>query len=124
MPIRLRDCDRGDLQLISFQRYDLFPDFETGLDRLAVHLGGISLSDAQAEDERTEEEKLIAALLGKAEAAYYALDYNKAISVWNSVLSINPGDAQAWNNKGSALYNLGRHQDALDAYPKFMPSKI
>jgi hypothetical protein len=86
VPIRLEDCERGDFRISSFQQYDLIPDFEAGLDNLAVHLGGVSLSDANAQDERTEDENIIESLLGKATAAYYANDFEKAYIIINSVL--------------------------------------
>ena len=65
-------CGRGDFRITSFQQYDLFPDIEEGMDNLAVHLGGVSLSDATAQDERTEDEKIIESLFGKAISAFYA----------------------------------------------------
>jgi len=79
VPVRFEEGDRGDFRLSSFQQYDLFPDFEKGLNRLAVHLGGISLIDAAALDARTEDEKEIDRITGKIEAAIYAGDDNRAL---------------------------------------------
>lgn len=118
VPVRLEDCGRGDFRISSFQQYDLFDDFEGGLDKLAVSLGGMSLSDATAKDERTEDEKITEALFGKAEAAYYANEIETALTIWNSVLTIAPNKLEAWYGKGVALGRLGRHDEALEAYDK------
>ena len=118
VPVRLEDCDRGDFRLTSFQQYDLFPDFEAGLDRLAVDLGGLSLADAAARDERTEDEKLVAGMMGKARVAYYAGDYKKALTIIDSVLTIIPKDFRVWHNKGASLGRLGHYKEALAAYEK------
>jgi tetratricopeptide (TPR) repeat protein len=31
-------------------------------------------------------------------------------------LEIDPNDADAWNNKGNALYNLGNYNEAIECY--------
>ena len=38
---------------------------------------------------------------------------------YDHALQLNPNLDEAWNNKGSALNNLGRHQEALEAYFSF-----
>ena len=116
VPVRLEDCGRGDFRISSFQQYDLFDDLEKGLDKLSIDLGGISLSDATAKDDRTEDEKIIKSFLGKAIAANYAGDYNKAIKITDAVLEIKPDDAEAWHSKGIALGNLKHHEKALEAF--------
>jgi Flp pilus assembly protein TadD len=116
IPVRLDDCGRGDFRLTSFQQYDLFPDFNKGLDRLAVDLGGISLADAAARDERTADRKIIDSLLGKAQAAFYANDFEKALTIYNSALAIIPDDSKARVGKGKALGNLCRYEEALSAF--------
>ena len=123
VPVRLEDCDRGDHRLTAFQQYDLFPDFEIGLDKLAVALGGISLADAAAHDERTEEEKIIEAIQGRASAAYYANNFTKALTLLDSILVIKPDDAKAGFNKGAVFDSLGRFEDALAAYNKALELK-
>ena len=45
VPVRLEDCGRGDTRMSGFQQFDVFNDFEKELDKLAVYLGGISLSE-------------------------------------------------------------------------------
>lgn len=72
VPVRLEDCGRGDMRLSGWHQYDLFEDWEGVLDTLAVNLGGISLSDVAAIDERTEIEKILAGMIGKAEIFYAA----------------------------------------------------
>ena len=118
VPVRLEDCDRGDFRLTSFQQYDLFTDFEKELDELSVNMGGISLSDAKAKDVKTEDERIIEGLIGKAAACFYAGDFEKAINVLFTALEIDPGYAKAWYSKGVLLVTLGRHEEALEACNK------
>jgi tetratricopeptide (TPR) repeat protein len=124
VPVRLEDCGRGDTRLSSFQQYDLFNDFETGLDMLAVHLGGHSLSDAKATDERTEDEKMVDSLMGKADVAYYAADYDKALKVLNSILVLEPGNKEALNNLGLAWYEKGEYDKAIEYCDKALKSDL
>lgn len=123
VPVRLEDCDRGDFRLTSFQQYDLFDYFEKGLDHLAIVLGGFSLADITLQDERTEDEKMIERLIGKASAAYYAGGYENAITILDTVLAIKPNSANAWSNRGSCLEILGYYEEALDAFEKAIDLK-
>jgi tetratricopeptide (TPR) repeat protein len=118
VPIRLEDCGRGDHRLSPYQQYDLFNDFQAELDHLAVNLGGISLADKLAEDTRTEEEIMIANLYGRAEAAYYAEDYQKSLDILTSITVLKPDYAVAWLNRGNALYAINRKDEAIIAYNK------
>jgi tetratricopeptide (TPR) repeat protein len=49
------------------------------------------------------------------EKAKYVEISNQA---WNKLLKINPEDAVAWSNKGLALGNLGRYEEALECFDK------
>jgi len=118
VPVRLEDCGHGDHRLSIFQQYDLFKDFEKELDRLAVHIGSPSLSDAKAKDERTEDEKLIDSLFGKAAIAFYSGDYETAISITETVIKLYPDNHEAWNNKGDILLKSGKYKEALKAAKK------
>ncbi len=124
VPVRIEECGRGDFRLSSFQQYDLFKDFEKDLDKLAVHLGGFSLSDSTAKDERTEDEKTIAHLMGKAEAADFAAEYNKAIAILNSVLALKPDSSVALSNLGSVLNAKGEYDKAIEYYEKALKFDI
>ncbi len=123
VPVRLEDCGRGDFRISSFQQYDLFDDFQGGLDKLAVHLGGVSLADAEAQDERTEYQKMIQGIFSRGVAAYYATDFEKAINFWDSVLALDPIHPSSWSNKGVALGKLGRHKEALVAFDSALKHK-
>ncbi len=118
VPVRLEDCGRGDTRLSSSHQYDLFNDFEKELDKLAVNLGGHSLSDAKATDERTEDEKMVDSLMGKADVAYYAADYDKALKVLNSILVLEPGNTEVLNNLGLAWDAKGEYDKAIEYYEK------
>jgi tetratricopeptide (TPR) repeat protein len=102
---------------------NLFENFENGLDKLAVDLGGISLANAAARDERTEAEKIIGSLFGKAVSAYYANNFEAALNLLNSILEVKPDHATAWANKGGVLHILGRHQEPLAACDKAIEIK-
>ena len=86
VPVMIEDCDYGNFYLSSLVRYDLFDDFEGELNKLAVDLGGRSLSDPNAIDRRDKEEKGLHNLICKAETAFYAGDYTKSITAWKHVL--------------------------------------
>jgi tetratricopeptide (TPR) repeat protein len=46
------------------------------------------------------------------------MQYQEALEIFDKVLSMNSQLPEAWNNKGVALFNLGRMSEALDAYDK------
>lgn len=54
IPVRIEDCNRGDHRLTLFQQYDHFDYFNGGLPKLAVNMGGVSLSDLEAKDKRSK----------------------------------------------------------------------
>lgn len=120
VPIRLEDCGRGDHRLSPHQQYDLFNDLEAGMDKLAVDLGGISLSNRLLEDTRNDDEKIIDMLDGKAIAHYYAGDLGKSLDVFTSIILSYPDYPVAWRRKGAVLSNLGRQEEAIEAYDKSM----
>jgi tetratricopeptide (TPR) repeat protein len=41
--------------------------------------------------------------------------YEEAIAAYDQALQIKPDDHEAWNNRGSALGNLGRYEEAITA---------
>lgn len=118
IPVRIEDCHRGDHRLSTNQQYDLFPDLELGLDKLVVHIGGVSLSDPKAKDERTKNEKLQAILFAKALSEHFAGRSNHSISLLNSLLDLSPDLSVAWVNKGVFLDTTGKHLEAIQAYDK------
>jgi tetratricopeptide (TPR) repeat protein len=118
VPVRLEECGHGDHRLSTFQQFDLFEDFEKGLDKLAVDIGGSSLSDTKARDERTEDEKLIDSMLGKADIAFFSGDYKRALVLAESIIELDPKNHLAWYNKGLALANSGRNIEAISAFNK------
>ncbi|HBT96252.1 MAG TPA: hypothetical protein DEB25_00665 [Desulfobulbaceae bacterium] len=123
IPARLEDCGRGDHRLSIQQQYDLFPDFETGLDKLALHLGGKSLADSSATDTRSEEEKAVDVLMNKAATAGLAGDYKKALALCCSATLVYPASAEAWLGKGMALNGCDNHRLALQAFDKAIELK-
>jgi len=118
VPIRLQDCDRGDHRLSTFQQFDYFSNPESCLDELAVQFGGKSLADTSKKNERTETEKIIDSLMGKAGVAYYAGNYEKALTLYSVILEMKPDAAKTWYNKGVVLHLLNRHEEALAVFER------
>lgn len=115
VPIRIEDCDRGDTRITSFQQYDLFNNFEAGLDNIAVSLGGVSISDIGQEDTRSQDEKDIENLTGRAETLFYAKEYDEALNIFTLINSKFPNEAEPWHNKSITLLNLRRYRESLSA---------
>jgi tetratricopeptide (TPR) repeat protein len=42
----------------------------------------------------------------------------EAIAAYEKVLAIDPGNHQAWRNRGVCLYNLRRHEEAITSFEK------
>jgi tetratricopeptide (TPR) repeat protein len=53
---------------------------------------------------------------GKAYAQIQMENYSAAVATLDAGLAVYPKDAMLWNNKGYALYRLGKTQEALKAY--------
>ncbi|MBD2474634.1 tetratricopeptide repeat protein [Anabaena sp. FACHB-83] len=49
--------------------------------------------------------------------------YKEAIAAYDKALEIKPDDHDAWNNRGIALWNLGRYEEAIAAYDKALEIK-
>ena len=45
-------------------------------------------------------------------------DYPAALEIFERVLASNPDIPEAWNNKGVALYGLGRIEEASESYDR------
>lgn len=120
VPVRLEDCDRGDHRLSIHHQYDLFDDsdFETALDKLALELGGQAISELRAKDDRSEGVRLVNALIGKATMAYFAAEYQLALSLSETAIEFEPDNARAWNTKGIALFELERKDEAILSFEK------
>ena len=53
-----------------------------------------------------------------ANSYYFNNDWNISLQYFDKAIGINPQSAEAWNNKGNSLDNLGRYEEALAAYDK------
>jgi len=51
-----------------------------------------------------------------AETAYYACDYTNYIAAWKRFLNLKPDIYEAWKNKTSALFRLGRSEEAVPSH--------
>lgn len=52
----------------------------------------------------------------KAPAIEDQRKYEEAINAYDKAIEINPENADAWYNKGFALYELGKYEEATEAY--------
>lgn len=46
------------------------------------------------------------------------MEYAEALAIFDSVLEMNPRIPEAWNNRGVALFRLGRAEEALESYER------
>lgn len=54
---------------------------------------------------------------------YHREKYEKALEFFEWALALNPGFQKAWNNKGAAIFNLGRYEEAIACYDKAIEIK-
>lgn len=120
VPVRLEDTERGDNRLSIYQQYDLFADWEGVLDNLAVLFGGSSLGVIPEEtDERTEDQKIIAALEGKADAFYLSGYVEKALILLHTIEELGGGETfRSLVTRGAALHTLCKFEEAESAFDK------
>lgn len=43
---------------------------------------------------------------------------------YNKTIETNPKDADAWNDKGYALYKMGKYKEAIQAYDKVIEIRM
>ena len=145
VPVRLEEAGHGDRRLQIFQQYDLFEDWEGEVDRLAVYMGGRAIASEDLEEELSNIEITIRQLRTRAEGAFLAGDFEKALQFFDTSYSLNPdhidawydtfhiqainnqleeairlepSNAEEWHNKGVALQGLGRHVEAAMAFAR------
>lgn len=118
VPVRIEDCERGDLRLSGWEQYDLFKNFEHELDRLSIDLGGISLSDAQAKDNRSNDKKINESLLGKIYLAILSRKFSTALILVDILIEFDQNNIEFLNLKAGSLFYSGRFNDSLVAFKK------
>ena len=57
-------------------------------------------------------------LFNLGNAFYFKEKYQDAVECYGKAIDIKPDYDEAWSNKGAALGNLNRHDEALEAYEK------
>ena len=116
VPVILGDCGHSNIFLGGSSQYNISKEFNKELDRLAINLGGSSISDANSRDKRTEGERAIESLIGKATVTYYAGEYQKTLALLEDVTAIASDIYEVWYNKGVVLGNLDRHDEVVYAF--------
>ena len=115
VPVRLEEAGHGDHRLQVFQQYDLFEDWEEVVDRLAVYMGGRAI-ESKKEEELSDVDITLRELRTRLESLYLAEQYEKALPLVETILSMDTNDIGAWFRKGVVLGRLGRHEVALEAF--------
>jgi|GEM_PF-4274825 len=118
IPVRLEDTGYGDHRISTRHQVKLFSDWDTEVDKLAVYMGGKSLETGEEGEEITADEALLDSFQGKADTAYYAGDYKKALPFYEVLVSMRPGDEEAWLMKGNTLGELRRNKEALESFER------
>lgn len=128
IPVRLEDCDRGDMSLSTFQQYDLFPDFEKGLDQLAVVLGGSSLLDEnKILPPEIFNKTVIDEIHYRAEKFFYNDDYEEANTLLDAIKLLNIETSRTFVLKAALNRYLNKTSEqiiALDRALKSNPDDI
>lgn len=52
----------------------------------------------------------------KGEALYKLEQYNKALDIYDRLITLDPNWANPWNSKGWTLFKMGMNQEAIDAF--------
>ena len=55
-------------------------------------------------------------ILLQAQAAAAAANYKDALYFYNEAVSINPGDAELYKNRGNVYFKMGQYVEALRDY--------
>jgi tetratricopeptide (TPR) repeat protein len=99
-----------------YKQFDLFSDWDGTLDRLAVMLGGHSLSGVVPAAPVAPEQRRIDRLHGKAAAFFFAGDFRRAFDTWNEVEALGDRSAISLMNKGLTLFQTDRLDEAIAAF--------
>lgn len=59
--------------------------------------------------------EIIAALMDKGDEFYERKEFEAALNSWTKAAQLDPNNAKAHNNRAAALFELGRHQEAIEA---------
>ena len=76
----------------------------------------VVLTTVGAQDPPAEIQARIVPLFQSARQAEQRRDFAQAAKFYDEILALDPKLAEIWTNKGLALYELGRHREALEAF--------
>jgi len=76
----------------------------------------VALTATSAQDPPAEIQARIVPLFQSARQAEQKRDFAQAAKLYAEILALDPKLAEVWTNKGLALYELGRHREALEAF--------
>jgi tetratricopeptide (TPR) repeat protein len=95
----------------------------SALEQVRIELGlpvieEVPLPDSESEPVKTGEPDAATqavVLLREGESRYESGDMEGALKAWTDAAELDPKNPQAQNNRAAALFELGRHQEAIDA---------
>ncbi|MEM6645436.1 MAG: toll/interleukin-1 receptor domain-containing protein [Bacteroidota bacterium] len=107
IPVRLERCGWGDHRTSINQGFDLFPHWDEGLHRILHAIKPVS--------QRTEKDDFIFSVRGQAEGYFYAKDFEKALSLFETVAKLEEAEtAYSARWETLCLNQLYRRNEALD----------
>jgi len=95
----------------------------TALEQVRIELGLPAINEIAAPEEEAVAEKpkepdaaaQATELLRRGESHYESGDMEAALEAWTNAAELDPANPQAQNNRAAALFELGRHQEAIEA---------
>ena len=117
LPVRFDNCDRGDHRLSQFNQFDLFEEnWEAVIDKIAIHIGGKSLSNPQLKDTRTDEQITFERLIGKIEAHAFANEYSAILALINNAFIDHSHNSEKWCYIGHMMSTKEGSHIAIEAF--------
>jgi tetratricopeptide (TPR) repeat protein len=114
IPVRLENCGRGDNRISAYQQYDLFDDWEGGVDRLATALGGAMVAPGRIDD--TDGTRLLDGLRLRSAALYAANDLDAAMKIQDAIETIEGPTAENLTNRADILAAKQQLGESISAY--------
>ncbi|WDP91089.1 MAG: TIR domain-containing protein [Desulfobacter sp.] len=128
IPVRIEDCELKDPRLAPFQQYDLFPNWNVGLKRIAAHLTGKSDPTFNIKAKYAALEDFMTTILHEAKEASKKGDHYAAIDKLVAIRSIGSEAPEIMRPilvaTGWKRALLGHHVEAISDYDRALDVSI